>query len=70
MYKEYRDVTLNGAVLQMYMEMSSRHRIRQDNKYEKFSIWLLSSIDPCVQLFHCRMKPKEMLSKGITDWIL
>eukprot|EP00210_Caulerpa_lentillifera_P009128 g8702.t1 len=28
MYKEYRDVTLNGAVLQMYMEMSSRHRIR------------------------------------------
>merc|ERR1712232_1250688 len=28
MYKEYRDVTLNGAVEQMYQEMGSRHRVR------------------------------------------
>ena len=26
MYKEYRDTTLNGAISQMYMEMSGRHR--------------------------------------------
>lgn len=28
MYKEYRDVTLNGAVEQMYTEMAGRHRVR------------------------------------------
>lgn len=28
MYKEYRDVTATGAVEQMYMEMSGRHRAR------------------------------------------
>ena len=28
MYKEFRDVTLNGAVDQMYTEMASRHRVR------------------------------------------
>ncbi|GHP11431.1 hypothetical protein PPROV_001015900 [Pycnococcus provasolii] len=27
-YKEYRDVTLNGAVEQLYQEMASRHRVR------------------------------------------
>mmetsp|Transcript_25242 Transcript_25242/g.79826 ORF Transcript_25242/g.79826 Transcript_25242/m.79826 type:complete len:182 (+) Transcript_25242:998-1543(+) len=27
-YKEYRDVTLNGAVDQLYLEMASRHRVR------------------------------------------
>merc|ERR1712238_501724 len=26
MYKEYRDVTINGAVNQMYSEMAGRHR--------------------------------------------
>merc|ERR1719190_153147 len=26
MYKEYRDVTINGAVSQMYQEMAGRHR--------------------------------------------
>jgi large subunit ribosomal protein L18Ae len=26
MYKEYRDVTINGAVSQMYAEMAGRHR--------------------------------------------
>lgn len=26
MYKEYRDLTLTGAISQMYMEMSGRHR--------------------------------------------
>mmetsp|Transcript_14460 Transcript_14460/g.29562 ORF Transcript_14460/g.29562 Transcript_14460/m.29562 type:complete len:174 (-) Transcript_14460:1331-1852(-) len=28
MYKEFRDVTMTGAVEQMYMEMSGRHRAR------------------------------------------
>lgn len=28
MYKEFRDLTLNGAVYQMYEEMGSRHRVR------------------------------------------
>lgn len=28
MYKEYRDVSITGAVEQMYMEMSGRHRAR------------------------------------------
>lgn len=28
MFKEYRDVSLTGAVEQMYMEMSGRHRAR------------------------------------------
>eukprot|EP00406_Dinophysis_acuminata_P012510 CAMPEP_0179227192 /NCGR_PEP_ID=MMETSP0797-20121207/9194_1 /TAXON_ID=47934 /ORGANISM="Dinophysis acuminata, Strain DAEP01" /LENGTH=87 /DNA_ID=CAMNT_0020934227 /DNA_START=24 /DNA_END=287 /DNA_ORIENTATION=+ len=26
MYKEYRDITINGAVSQMYSEMAGRHR--------------------------------------------
>ena len=30
MYKEYRDVSLCGAVSQMYMEMSGRHRAVHD----------------------------------------
>jgi len=30
MYKEYRDVSLNGAISQLYLEMSSRHRARHD----------------------------------------
>ena len=29
MYKEYRDVSVNGAVSQMYMEMAGRHSARQ-----------------------------------------
>jgi large subunit ribosomal protein L18Ae len=28
MYKEYRDITMTGAVEQMYMELSGRHRAR------------------------------------------
>ena len=31
MYKEYRDVTLNGAVSQMYMDMSGKHRALREN---------------------------------------
>ena len=31
MYKEYRDTTLNGAVSQMYMEMSGRHSARPES---------------------------------------
>jgi len=29
MYKEYRDVSVNGAVSQLYMELASRHRVRR-----------------------------------------
>ncbi len=30
-YKEYRDLTLTGAIGQLYMEMSSRHRVRRND---------------------------------------
>ncbi len=30
MYKEYRDVTLNGAVSQLHAEMAGNHRASQD----------------------------------------
>jgi large subunit ribosomal protein L18Ae len=30
MYKEYRDVTLTGAVSQMYMELAGRHSARAE----------------------------------------
>lgn len=30
MYKEYRDISLNGAISQLYMEMSGRHRAQHD----------------------------------------
>jgi large subunit ribosomal protein L18Ae len=35
MYKEYRDVTVNGAIDKMYAEMASRHRAR------KSTIWVV-----------------------------
>lgn len=31
MYKEYRDLTLCGAIEQMYAELSSRHRVRKSS---------------------------------------
>jgi len=31
MYKEYRDVTLNGAVKKMYADLASRHRARRSS---------------------------------------
>ena len=31
MYKEYRDLTINGAVSQMYAEMSGRHRAHAES---------------------------------------
>lgn len=37
MYREYRDVCLNGAVDQMYTEMASRHAARRP------SIWILNA---------------------------
>lgn len=30
MYKEYRDVSLNGAVSQLHMEMAGNHRASED----------------------------------------
>uniref|UniRef100_A0A0A9W9X0 60S ribosomal protein L18a n=1 Tax=Lygus hesperus TaxID=30085 RepID=A0A0A9W9X0_LYGHE len=35
MYKEYRDVSVNGAIDQMYAELASRHRARRS------SIWII-----------------------------
>jgi len=35
MYKEYRDLTVNGAIDKMYAELASRHRAR------KSSIWVV-----------------------------
>lgn len=31
MYKEYRDVTLTGAVKKMYADLASRHRARRSS---------------------------------------
>jgi large subunit ribosomal protein L18Ae len=31
MYKEYRDITLTGAVSKMYSDLASRHRARRSN---------------------------------------
>merc|ERR1712226_1654930 len=33
MYKEFRDVTLNGAIDQMYQDMAGRHRTRKRSVY-------------------------------------
>ena len=30
MYKEYRDISLNGAVSQLHMEMAGNHRASSD----------------------------------------
>merc|ERR1712118_315538 len=30
-YKEYRDLTLNGAVEKLYLEMASRHKTKSDS---------------------------------------
>eukprot|EP00871_Galdieria_phlegrea_P000171 jgi/Galph1/1154/GphlegSOOS_G5838.1 len=38
MYREYRDVTVTGAVEQMYKDMSGRHRARWS------SIWVLKAV--------------------------
>jgi large subunit ribosomal protein L18Ae len=29
MYKEFRDLTINGAIGQLYMELSGKHRVRR-----------------------------------------
>lgn len=42
MYKEYRDTTLAGAVSQMYMELSGRHRA----PHESVQIIKTSVVDP------------------------
>lgn len=53
-YKEYRDTTLNGAVMQMYQEMGSRHRAR----HSAISIIKTATIKPSeckrpnIQQFH------------------
>lgn len=53
MYKEYRDLTLNGAVESMYNEMAGRHRVRF----------------PCIQIIKTAvLKPKECRRTGTTDY--
>jgi ribosomal protein L20A (L18A) len=47
MYKEYRDLTLNGAVEQMYDEMASRHRVRS----------------PCIQIIKTATIPVSLCKR-------
>lgn len=50
MYKEYRDITLNGAVEQMYDEMASRHRVRM----------------PCIQIIKTATVPVSLCKRENT----
>lgn len=50
MYKEYRDLTLNGAVEQMYDEMASRHRVRM----------------PCIQIIKTATIPVSLCKRENT----
>ncbi|KAI4331126.1 hypothetical protein MLD38_029343 [Melastoma candidum] len=50
MYKEYRDITLNGAVEQMYNEMASRHRVRF----------------PCIQIIKTATVPAKLCKREST----
>ncbi|XP_010538246.1 PREDICTED: 60S ribosomal protein L18a-like [Tarenaya hassleriana] len=50
MYKEYRDITLNGAVEQMYTEMASRHRVRF----------------PCIQIIKTATVPAKLCKREST----
>jgi len=50
MYKEYRDVTLNGAVQMMYEEMGGRHRVRA----------------PCLQIIKTALVPDENCKRDNT----
>jgi large subunit ribosomal protein L18Ae len=54
MYKEYRDVTLNGAVDQMYQEMGSRHRVRF----------------PCIQIIKTATVPASACKRANTQQFL
>jgi len=51
MYKEYRDITLNGAVEQMYTEMASRHRVRF----------------PCIQIIKTATSPRSFASEKVPN---
>jgi ribosomal protein L20A (L18A) len=53
MYKEYRDVTLNGAVGQLYQEMASRHRVRQ----------------PCIQIIKTATVPASACKRPNTQQV-
>ncbi|KAJ9511951.1 hypothetical protein QJQ45_004460 [Haematococcus lacustris] len=54
MYKEYRDVTLNGAVGQLYQEMASRHRVRF----------------PCIQIIKTATVPAAACKRANTQQFL
>ncbi len=48
MYKEYRDLTMNGAVEQMYSEMAGRHRVRQ----------------PCISIIKAQVVPAALTKRA------
>ena len=54
MYKEYRDLTLNGAVDQLYQEMGSRHRVRF----------------PCIQIIKTATVPASACKRANTQQFL
>ncbi|KAJ9523027.1 hypothetical protein QJQ45_023805 [Haematococcus lacustris] len=54
MYKEFRDVTLNGAVGQLYQEMASRHRVRF----------------PCIQIIKTATVPAAACKRANTQQFL
>ncbi|KAK6946575.1 Ribosomal protein 50S-L18Ae/60S-L20/60S-L18A [Dillenia turbinata] len=50
MYKEYGDITMNGAVEQIYNEMASRHRVRF----------------PCIQIIQTATVPAKQCKREST----
>eukprot|EP01026_Neomeris_dumetosa_P070715 TRINITY_DN70808_c0_g1_i2.p3 TRINITY_DN70808_c0_g1~~TRINITY_DN70808_c0_g1_i2.p3 ORF type:complete len:182 (-),score=1.66 TRINITY_DN70808_c0_g1_i2:753-1298(-) len=52
-YKEFRDITLNGAVEQLYSEMASRHRVRYPQ------IWIIKT---------ATVKPSECKKVSVTQF--
>merc|ERR1711865_154890 len=54
MYKEYRDVTINGAVDQMYTEMAGRHRVRKH----------------CLHIIKTAIVPAKMVKRTATQQMI
>merc|ERR1719329_1493850 len=64
MYKEYRDTTLNGAVSQLYLEMSGRHSARP----ESIQIIRTSVVaDSNVRRAHVAQYAKKSIRFPVTD---
>ena len=68
MYKEYRDLTINGAVSQMYAEMSGRHRAHAESiTIMKTAIIPASKVrrDHVKQMLNSKLKSVGFLSAQI-----